>query len=141
MRPSKLVFLVLIALLGFNLTGSAQQSLSISDATAQGLSSVTMNITMDADDPVQAYVLAIGYDEGLATATGLEPQGAAASAELQAPEILTGGVTLGVVMDVEDVAAQVLAAIDNNRLYILPHEESRPFIQRRFQRIEDAFLD
>jgi len=47
----------------------------------------------------------------------------------------------GIVMNVEEVAAQVLAAIDNNRLYILPHEESRPFIQRRFQRIEDAFMD
>lgn len=41
----------------------------------------------------------------------------------------------GRVLDVDEVAALVLKAIDTNTLYILPHEESRPFIERRFNRI------
>jgi NAD(P)-dependent dehydrogenase (short-subunit alcohol dehydrogenase family) len=45
----------------------------------------------------------------------------------------------GRVLDVDDVAAQVVQAVDENRLYILPHEESRAFIRRRFERIERAF--
>lgn len=45
----------------------------------------------------------------------------------------------GRVLDVDDVAAQVLEAIQSNRLYVLPHEESRQFIRRRFERIERAF--
>jgi NAD(P)-dependent dehydrogenase (short-subunit alcohol dehydrogenase family) len=45
----------------------------------------------------------------------------------------------GRVLDVDDVAAQVLDAMDHNRLYILPHEESRQFIHRRFERIERSF--
>ncbi len=45
----------------------------------------------------------------------------------------------GRVLDVDDVAAQVVKAIDEKRLYILPHAESRQYIQRRFQRIDQAF--
>jgi NAD(P)-dependent dehydrogenase (short-subunit alcohol dehydrogenase family) len=45
----------------------------------------------------------------------------------------------GRVLDVDDVAAQVVDAIEQNRLYILPHAESRAFIQRRFARIDRAF--
>ena len=45
----------------------------------------------------------------------------------------------GRVLDVDDVAAQVVAAIDANELYILPHEESREFIRRRFERIDGTF--
>jgi len=41
----------------------------------------------------------------------------------------------GRVLDVDEVAALVVKAIDANTLYILPHEESRPFIERRFNRI------
>ncbi len=41
----------------------------------------------------------------------------------------------GRVLDVDDVAALVIRAMDANALYILPHEESRPFIERRFGRI------
>jgi hypothetical protein len=43
------------------------------------------------------------------------------------------------VLDVDDVAEQVLDAIDRNNLYILPHAESREFVRRRFQRIDQAF--
>lgn len=45
----------------------------------------------------------------------------------------------GRVLDVEDVAAQVVDAIVANRLYILPHEESRTPIRRRFERIDQTF--
>jgi NAD(P)-dependent dehydrogenase (short-subunit alcohol dehydrogenase family) len=41
----------------------------------------------------------------------------------------------GRVLNVDDVAGLVLKAVDNNSLYILPHAESRQFIERRFQRI------
>jgi NAD(P)-dependent dehydrogenase (short-subunit alcohol dehydrogenase family) len=45
----------------------------------------------------------------------------------------------GRVLDVNDVAARVLRAIDRNELYILPHAESRAFIKRRFERIDQTF--
>ena len=45
----------------------------------------------------------------------------------------------GRVLDVDDVAAQVVAAIIANRLYILPHEESRTPIRRRFERIDQTY--
>ena len=101
MRPISIVFLVIFALLGLNLTGSAQQSLSISDGSTQGLSSETLAITLDATADVQGYVLAIAFDDTLLTASDLQPAGAAENAELVVAEILTGGVTLGVVMDSE----------------------------------------
>jgi len=45
----------------------------------------------------------------------------------------------GRVLNVDDVAAMVLDAIAANRLYILPHEESRKSIRRRFERIDKTF--
>ncbi len=39
----------------------------------------------------------------------------------------------------DDVTAQVVNAIAANRLYILPHEENRKSIRRRFDRIDLAF--
>ena len=45
----------------------------------------------------------------------------------------------GRVLNVDDVAAQVVDAIVANRLYILPHEESRTPIRRRFERIDQTF--
>jgi hypothetical protein len=99
MRPISIVFLVIFALLGLTLTGSAQQSLSISDGSTQGLASETLTITLDATADVQGYVLAIAFDDTLLTASDLQPAGAAENAELIVAEILTGGVTLGVVMD------------------------------------------
>jgi NAD(P)-dependent dehydrogenase (short-subunit alcohol dehydrogenase family) len=47
----------------------------------------------------------------------------------------------GRVLPVEGVAEQVVAAIGTDRLYIVPHEESREMIRRRFQRIDRAFED
>ena len=45
----------------------------------------------------------------------------------------------GRVLNVDDVAAQVVDAIVANRLYILPHEESRTPIRRRFERIDRTY--
>jgi len=45
----------------------------------------------------------------------------------------------GRVLHVDDVAALVTDAVFTDRLYILPHEESRGMIRRRFERIERAF--
>jgi NAD(P)-dependent dehydrogenase (short-subunit alcohol dehydrogenase family) len=42
----------------------------------------------------------------------------------------------GRVLPVEDVAADVVRAVQEGRLYILPHEESLPPVRRRFDRIE-----
>ena len=45
----------------------------------------------------------------------------------------------GRVLDVGDVATMVVDAIIANQLYILPHEESRKSIRRRFERIDKTF--
>lgn len=45
----------------------------------------------------------------------------------------------GEVLDVDTVARQVIDAIGTSQLYILPHEESRQMIERRFARIGRAF--
>ena len=47
----------------------------------------------------------------------------------------------GRVLEVSDVGEQVVKAIIGNRLYILPHEESRKSIRRRFERIDRSFDD
>jgi NAD(P)-dependent dehydrogenase (short-subunit alcohol dehydrogenase family) len=45
----------------------------------------------------------------------------------------------GRVLPTEEVVEDVLAAIGTNRLYLVPHEESREPIRRRFARIDAAF--
>jgi NAD(P)-dependent dehydrogenase (short-subunit alcohol dehydrogenase family) len=45
----------------------------------------------------------------------------------------------GRILPVEQVAQEVVAAIGTERLYIVPHEESRDMIRRRFDRIDRAF--
>lgn len=45
----------------------------------------------------------------------------------------------GRVLAVEDVARQTVDAIRTNSLYVLPHEESRDPIRRRFERIDRTF--
>jgi NAD(P)-dependent dehydrogenase (short-subunit alcohol dehydrogenase family) len=45
----------------------------------------------------------------------------------------------GRVLDVDAVAAQVVEAMETNRLYVLPHEESREFVARRFARIDRSY--
>jgi NAD(P)-dependent dehydrogenase (short-subunit alcohol dehydrogenase family) len=45
----------------------------------------------------------------------------------------------GRVLDVDDVAALTVEAMAANRLYVLPHDESRTPIRRRFERIDRTF--
>jgi NAD(P)-dependent dehydrogenase (short-subunit alcohol dehydrogenase family) len=47
----------------------------------------------------------------------------------------------GRVLPVEEVAALTVDAVLANRLYVLPHEESRLSIRRRFERIDRTFDD
>jgi NAD(P)-dependent dehydrogenase (short-subunit alcohol dehydrogenase family) len=47
----------------------------------------------------------------------------------------------GRVLQVSVVAEHVVAAIGTDRLYIVPHGESRAMIRRRFERIDRAFDD
>ena len=52
----------------------------------------------------------------------------------------SGNINLaGRVLQVDEVAAKVVDAIVANRLYILPHDESREFLRRRFDRIDRTF--
>lgn len=60
---------------------------------------------------------------------GVEDQGAD-------NEDLSGGV-----LAVDDVAQMTVDAMLANRPYVLPHEESRGFIRRRFERIDQTFED
>jgi NAD(P)-dependent dehydrogenase (short-subunit alcohol dehydrogenase family) len=64
--------------------------------------------------------------------------GAKAPARAQAPTS-SNIVMAGEVMKPEEVAAKVVDAIVANRLYILPHDDSRELIRRRFQRIDATF--
>ena len=45
----------------------------------------------------------------------------------------------GRVLAVEDVAELTVQAVIHNRLYVLPHDESRASIRRRFDRIDKTF--
>jgi hypothetical protein len=95
------LLLIIGMLLGACGFAAAQETLSISDGNSVGLSPEILSITMDASFAVQGFVLAIGYDESLVTATDLATAGSAEDAELIIPEVLTGGVTMGVIMDAE----------------------------------------
>ena len=64
--------------------------------------------------------------------------GAAASPRRQ-PQASSNIVMAGEVMKPEDVATVVVEAILANRLYVLPHDDSRDLIRRRFQRIDATF--
>jgi NAD(P)-dependent dehydrogenase (short-subunit alcohol dehydrogenase family) len=65
--------------------------------------------------------------------------GGASVSPRRQPESSSNIVMAGEVMKPEDVATFVVNAISANRLYILPHEESRDLIRRRFQRIDATF--
>lgn len=65
--------------------------------------------------------------------------GGASASPRQQPETSSNIVMAGDVMKPEDVATVVVDAILANRLYILPHDDSRDLIRRRFQRIDATF--
>ena len=63
----------------------------------------------------------------------------AESAGAPAPSTPAADRMAGRILPVKMVAEQVVAAIGTDRLYIVPHEESREMIRRRFERIDRAF--
>ncbi|NCG13101.1 MAG: hypothetical protein GWP38_07135, partial [Planctomycetia bacterium] len=83
---------------------TGQQSLTIADATTQGLSGFSTEVVLQSDSETQGYVLAIGFDSALLNATNVTVEGsdvASIGAELIAAEILQSGITLGVVLDAQ----------------------------------------
>jgi NAD(P)-dependent dehydrogenase (short-subunit alcohol dehydrogenase family) len=65
--------------------------------------------------------------------------GSATQSDAPAAPTPAGDRMAGRILSVIVVAEQVVAAIGTDRLYIVPHEESREMIRRRFQRIDQAF--
>jgi hypothetical protein len=45
---------------------------------------------------------------------------------------------IGRTLDAEDVAAQALAAVRSDELYVITHDEALEPLRRRFRRMEDA---
>ena len=81
-----------------------QQSLTIADATTQGLSAFNTEVVLQSTGDTQGYVLAIGFDPSVLTATNVSVEGSdveSIGAELIAAEVLTEGMTLGVVLDAQ----------------------------------------
>jgi hypothetical protein len=78
------------------------KSLSIGSPTVTG-ANVAMQVTMSSDTPVEGFVLSVALDPNLA-ATNVRGAGAtiANNAELVVAEILSGGFTLGVIMDFDE---------------------------------------
>lgn len=67
--------------------------------------------------------------------------GDAAESSLVADQDAGNDDLAGRVLDVEGVARLTVDAIEQDRLYVLPHEESREPIRRRFARIDRTFED
>jgi NAD(P)-dependent dehydrogenase (short-subunit alcohol dehydrogenase family) len=65
--------------------------------------------------------------------------GGPSSAPLVPDQSPTNEDLAGRVLPVEGVAELVVSAIGTRRLYLLPHEESREWVKRRFERIDRAY--
>jgi NAD(P)-dependent dehydrogenase (short-subunit alcohol dehydrogenase family) len=65
--------------------------------------------------------------------------GSAAEQSLVLDQDATNADLAGRVIEVDGVARLTVDAIEQNRLYILPHQESRESIRRRFERIDRTF--
>ena len=76
--------------------------------------------------------------------TNIDASGRNRQADYGGPEAqnypqVEDGQLAGRVIDVTEVAALVVDGIRRNRLYLVPHAESRAMIRRRFERIDRAF--
>ncbi len=120
-------------------TASAQQSLKLERATPtgspgtpiQGLGSATLDARLTSTAPTEGFVLAFSYDNSVLEIDNVSFAGtvtSSAGAELVVPEILTNGVTIGVVLDAaapfggQTIAAganQLLARITASSIIIL----------------------
>ncbi|MGE4631905.1 MAG: hypothetical protein AAEJ47_02600, partial [Planctomycetota bacterium] len=80
------------------------QSLSISSTSTQGLAPASLSLSLDSSAATEGFVVAVAYDDSLASVTDLSTASTAtdsSGAELIVSEILSGGFTLGVVLDAE----------------------------------------
>ncbi|MDE0959833.1 MAG: hypothetical protein OSB09_03555, partial [Planctomycetota bacterium] len=98
------IFTWVVAVLVFSSTvfAGGGQSLNISSDSTQGLGAVDLTISLDSVAETEGFVLAVAYDDSLVSVSNLSTAGTAtesASSELVVPEILSGGFTLGVVVD------------------------------------------
>jgi NAD(P)-dependent dehydrogenase (short-subunit alcohol dehydrogenase family) len=94
------------------------------------------------DDNIGVSVLCpmrVGTNIGSSQRNRDERYGGAAASPRVPDQDDANSALAGGVLDVNEVAALVVRAIDQKQLYILPHEESRAFIRRRFERIDRAF--
>ena len=76
--------------------------------------------------------------------TAIDDSGRNRQADYGGPEAqhypkVADGQMAGRVIDVSEVAQLVVDGIRRNQLYLLPHQESREMIRRRFERIDRAF--
>ena len=117
------VFVAVWTVLVLTFPVQAQQSLSITDTNTQGLEALTAMVTLDSDTGTQGYVLAIGFDSSLLNPTEVTVEGTdveSVGAELVVAEILSGGLTLGVVLDTESpFEGQVIPAGSGSSLALL----------------------
>ena len=117
------VFVAVWTVLVLTFPVQAQQSLSITDTNTQGLEALTAMVTLDSDTGTQGYVLAIGFDSSLLNPTEVTVEGTdveSVGAELVVAEILSGGLTLGVVLDTESpFDGQVIPAGSGSSLAVL----------------------
>lgn len=99
--------LSLVAFLGLMVgasSASAQQSLTINNASTQGLQSANMDIVLDSSAATEGFVAAVQYDTMKVSVLSVDITGTitdSTGAELVVPEIFEaqGGFTLGVVLD------------------------------------------
>jgi NAD(P)-dependent dehydrogenase (short-subunit alcohol dehydrogenase family) len=55
------------------------------------------------------------------------------------PALAKGSAVAGRVLSPDEIATAAIGAMEKNQLYVLPHDESREFIKRRFDRIDHTF--
>ncbi len=83
-------------------TVDAQQALRLevsSGSPIQGLGSATVEARLDSTDPTEGYVLALCHDANITVDMVSTAGTVSDAAEMIVPEVLAGGVTLGVVLD------------------------------------------
>ena len=109
----RILFALMLCVMGIG-SVDAQQSLTLSDESIQGLASATLDIDLTSTQATEGFVLAIGIDQAFLAVNDLSILGTAtdaAGAELAVTEIFANGATLGVVLDsVTPFNGQVIAA-------------------------------
>ena len=80
------------------------QALNISSTSTLGLAPANLSLSLDSTADTEGFVVAVGYDDSLVTVSDLTTASTvteSSGAELVVAELLSGGFTLGVVMDAE----------------------------------------